>query len=639
MTTLDTAEGLLRRLTAIQDATFRPGQWEAIARLVERRGRVLVVQRTGWGKSAVYFVATRLLREGGAGPTVLISPLLALMRNQIQMAERAGVHAATINSGNREAWESVEAHVRSGAVDILLISPERLNNLRFRRDVLPDLVATVGLFVVDEAHCISDWGHDFRPDYRRIARVLQLLPRGVPVLCTTATANDRVVRDIVDQLGNDLEVIRGPLDRESLELQVLDLPDQAQRLAWLAGAIPSLPGSGVVYCLTRADTERVTSWLRAKGIDAVAYSGASESEDRLVFEQALLANRVKVVVATSALGMGFDKPDLGFVIHYQSPGSPISYYQQVGRAGRAVDHAAGILLRGREDRDIQDWFIGSAFPPQRQAEQVVRMLEERARPVSIATIEGEVNARNSRIKALLKVLEAEGAVEHADGGWRRTLRPWAYDAERVERVTALRRAEQAAMLEYATTSECRMAFLRRQLDDPAAEPCGRCDNCSRRPLRVELNRDVLVEALAHLRGALLEIEPRRQWPAGLAVARGRIPPEQRLQPGRALSTYGDGGWGSMVKQVKYHGDRYPDELVDATVELLRHWAPIPAAAWVVCVPSSTSPDLLPSFGRRLAIRLTLSSMMSCGACGLAGRRRRWRTAPSSSATSPMPSRW
>jgi ATP-dependent DNA helicase RecQ len=605
MTTFATAQELLRRLTARSDATFRPGQWEAVERLSERRGRVLVVQRTGWGKSAVYFVATRLLRERGAGPTVLISPLLALMRNQIQMAERAGIHAATINSGNREEWEAVEAQVKSGAVDVLLISPERLNNLRFRRDVLPDLVATVGLLVVDEAHCISDWGHDFRPDYRRIARILQVLPRGVPVLCTTATANDRVIRDVVDQLGNDLEVIRGPLDRESLVLAVVDLPEQAQRLAWLARVLPTLPGSGVVYCLTVADTGRVAGWLRAQGIDAVAYSGASESEDRLVFEEALLANRVKAVVATSALGMGFDKPDLGFVIHYQSPGSPISYYQQVGRAGRAVDSAAGILLRGREDRDIQDYFIRTAFPPQQQAEQVVRLMEEKAEPVTIATIEGEVNARRSRIEAMLKVLEVEGAVERANGGWRRTLQPWAYDVERVQRVTKLRRAEQAAMIEYATTSGCRMAFLRRQLDDTAAEPCGRCDNCSRQPLRAELDRHLLVEALAYLRGAVLEIEPRRQWPAGLDAPRGRIPPERRLQPGRALSIYGDGGWGSVVKWAKYHGDKYPDELVDAMVELVRGWAPDPAPAWVACVPSSTSPGLVSSFGRRLAIRLLL----------------------------------
>jgi ATP-dependent DNA helicase RecQ len=606
MTTRSTAETLLRRLTASEGATFRAGQWEAIERLVQRRGRVLVVQRTGWGKSAVYFVATRLLRDRGAGPTVLISPLLALMRNQIQMAERAGVHAATINSGNRDEWDAVGARVRSGMVDILLISPERLNNVRFRQEVLPDLIATVGLFVVDEAHCISDWGHDFRPDYRRIARVLQLLPRGVPVLCTTATANDRVVHDIVDQLGNDLEVIRGPLDRESLALAVVDLPDQAQRLAWLASCIPRLQGSGVVYCLTVADTERVASWLRSQHIDAVAYSGASESEDRLVFEEALLANRVKVVVATSALGMGFDKPDLGFVLHYQSPGSPISYYQQVGRAGRAIDHAVGVLLRGREDRDIQDWFIGTAFPPQHQAEKIVRLMEEHAEPVSISVIEGQVNARHSRIEAMLKVLEVEGAVERANGGWRRTLEPWAYDVERVRRVTELRRAEQAAMVEYATTAGCRMAFLRLQLDDAEPEACGRCDNCTRQHLQVELGRDLLVEALTHLRGVELEIQPRRQWPSGLGVPRGRIPPSQRLQPGRALSMDGDGGWGSVVRRAKHHGDHFPDELVDAAVELYRRWAPDPAPGWVTCVPSSISPELVRSFGVRLATRLTLT---------------------------------
>src|SRR6266516_6975111 len=346
MTTRADAEGLLRRLTGSPAAAFRPGQWEAIDRLVHGRGRVLVVQRTGWGKSAVYFLATRLLRERGAGATLLVSPLLALMRNQIQMAERVGIRAATINSENRETWEDIEARVRADEVDVLLISPERLNNLRFRRDVLPDLAGAVGLLVVDEAHCISDWGHDFRPDYRRIARVLQLLPHGVPVLCTTATANDRVVGDIVSQLGDGLEVIRGALERESLALAVIDLPQQTQRLTWLAQAIPALPATGIRYCLTVADTERVASWLRTQGVDTIAYSGESDHENRLICEEALLANRVKAVVATSALGMGFDKPDLTFVIHYQSPGSPIAYYQQVGRAGRALEASMGALLAG-----------------------------------------------------------------------------------------------------------------------------------------------------------------------------------------------------------------------------------------------------------------------------------------------------
>ncbi len=597
----------MRRLTGSNTAVFRNGQWEAIEELVERRGRVLVVQRTGWGKSAVYFVATRLLRDRGAGPTILVSPLLALMRNQLEMAERAGVRAATINSENREHWDDIEALVRRGQVDILLISPERLNNPRFRRDVLPALVSAVGLLVVDEAHCISDWGHDFRPDYRRLARVLQLLPQGVPLLCTTATANDRVVADIVEQLGNELQIVRGPLDRPSLALSVVELSEPARRLAWLARAIPRLPGSGIVYCLTVADTHRVAGWLTSRGIDAVAYSGQSEHEDRLVFEGALLANRVKVVVATSALGMGFDKPDLTFVIHYQSPGSPVAYYQQVGRAGRAVEQAHGILMRGREDLEIEDYFIRTAFPPKEQAERVIGLLEERAAPVPITDIERKVNARHSRIEAMLKVLEVEGAVERVErAGWRRTLKPWDYDEDRVARVTALRRSEQAAMLEYARTSGCRMAFLRAQLDDSSADACGRCDNCTGESVPVQVEIELVQEAVKYLRDASLTLEPRRRWPAGRHEPRGAIPASLQLETGRVLSVYGDGGWGTVVKQAKYGAHRFPDELVEAAARLVSStWRPDPPPTWVTCVPSASTPELVPDFAVRLAARLGL----------------------------------
>lgn len=603
MATREQAEVLLRRLTGDPAATFREGQWEAVERLVVGRGRVLVVQRTGWGKSAVYFVATRLLRDAGAGPTILISPLLALMRNQIEMAERAGVHAATINSGNRDEWEAVEKRVAAGEVDILLIAPERLNNPRFRREVLPDLVSRVGLVVVDEVHCISDWGHDFRPDYRRISRLLALLPHGVPVLGTTATANDRVVSDVLGQLGDSLEIIRGPLDRESLRLGAIELPSPPARLAWLAHWIPRLPGSGIVYCLTVADAERVAGWLRTRGVDAVAYSGDSEHDHRLDVEQALLSNEVKVVVATSALGMGFDKPDLSFVIHYQSPGSPIAYYQQVGRAGRAVEEALGVLLCGTEDSEIQDYFIRTAFPPQEQAEQVVQLLADRAVPVPITEIEREVNARRSRIEAMLKVLEVEGAVERTEGGWRRTLQPWRYDWHRAEAVTALRRAEQQAMREYASTHQCRMRFLRHALDDLTDEPCGRCDNCTGTSFDVPLDAVILAEASAFLRHTRHEIEPRRRWPLGFGGS-SMIAPDLQLAVGRALSTYGDGGWGGVVRDVKYHGRHLPDEIVAAAVALIREWSPEPPPAWVTWVPSSTS-RLASDFARRLAGALGL----------------------------------
>jgi ATP-dependent DNA helicase RecQ len=603
MTLRDDAEVLLRRLTDNPSAEFRDGQWAAIESLVERRGRALVVQRTGWGKSAVYFVATRLLRDQGAGPTILVSPLLALMRNQILAAERAGVRAVTINSENRDDWSSIEAQVRSGEVDLLLISPERLNNPRFRRDVLPDLLGTVGLVVVDEAHCISDWGHDFRPDYRRIGNVLAQLPAGIPVLCTTATANDRVVDDVVEQLGSGIEVVRGPLERESLALAVLDVPDPAHRLAWLATAIPKLPGSGIVYCLTIADSERVAKWLQRQGIDAIAYSGGSDQEERVRTEDKLLANDVKVVVATSALGMGFDKPDLTFVIHYQAPGSAVAYYQQVGRAGRGIGQSFGWLLRGGEDADIQDWFIRTAFPSREQAEGVIGLLEGRGVPVKLGEIEVEVNVRHSRLAGMLKVLDVEGAVERTEVGWQRTKTAWAYPADRVERVTALRRREQEAMREYASSDGCRMAFLRGQLDDPMATPCGRCDRCTGALLDPSVPTELIAEAGAYLRSARLDIEPRKRWPNGLGDPKGNIGPNVRVEEGRALSVWGDGGWGSVVRAARATGQPVSDELIDAAARLVKAWDPESAPEWVTAVPS-TSPIVADAV-ERLAAALGL----------------------------------
>jgi ATP-dependent DNA helicase RecQ len=585
-------------------ATFRPGQLEAIRAIAVDRRRALVVQRTGWGKSAVYFIATRLLRDRGAGPTLLVSPLLALMRNQILMAARIGIRAETINSSNPEEWERIQEELKAGTVDLLLVSPERFANEDFRRDVLPLLTKASGLLVIDEAHCISDWGHDFRPDYRQLVRVIDLLPEGVPVLCTTATANDRVIADIAEQLGADLLTLRGPLDRESLALSVVDLPSAADRMAWLAAVIPTLPGSGIVYALTIADTHRVAGFLRSRGIQAEAYSGETAAEERPALEEALLANELKVLVATSALGMGFDKPDLGFVIHYQSPGSPIAYYQQVGRAGRALEHAPAVLMRGREDRDIQDFFIITAFPPREQAEAIVGVVSSEG-PVSVAAIESAVNVKRSRLTTMLKVLEVEGAVQRQGGRWVRTPERWAYDEERVRRVTQERRDEQRAMDEYASWDGCLMEFLRRQLDDPDAAPCGRCANCTGFAWDVASDASLAEAARAHLRGQILAIEPRRQWPAGLEEPKGRIPAELQAEEGRALSGYGDGELGSLVEADRSTEDPwFSDELVAASARLIRErWKP--DVAWVTCVPSHRHVDLVPSFARRLADALDL----------------------------------
>jgi ATP-dependent DNA helicase RecQ len=452
------AEAVLRRLVGRDDARLRDDQWRAIDALVTGHRRALVVQRTGWGKSAVYFVATALLRARGAGPTVLVSPLLALMRNQVAAAQRAGVRAATLNSANVTEWDEVHARIADGEVDVLLVSPERLTHPAFRDEVLPRLAADAGLVVIDEAHCISDWGHDFRPDYRRIRTLLSELPDGIPVLATTATANARVTADVAEQLGtaahDDVLVLRGPLDRSSLDLAVVRTPDTAAQLAWLAQNLPEFEGSGIVYCLTIAAAHQVTEHLRDAGLDVRTYTGQTDPAEREVAEADLLANRVKALVATSALGMGFDKPDLGFVVHVGAPSSPIAYYQQVGRAGRAAEASGGrataVLLPGREDRAIWDWFASTAFPPEPDVRAALRALGDGG-TLSTAALETHVSLRRSRLEQMLKVLDVDGAVRRVAGGWTATGQPWSYDAERYDRVTATRRAEQQSMVDYVTT--------------------------------------------------------------------------------------------------------------------------------------------------------------------------------------------
>jgi ATP-dependent DNA helicase RecQ len=605
--TLESRAGALLADLAGPDATFRPHQLEAVRDLVEDRARVLCVQRTGWGKSAVYFIATALLRERGAGPALIVSPLLALMRNQIAAAERLGIRAHTINSTNRDAWEEVQRLLAEDSVDLLLISPERLNNPQFREEMLPLFVERVGLLVVDEAHCISDWGHDFRPDYRRLAEMLERLPAGVAVLCTTATANDRVVADVADQLrvghAGELRTYRGPLGRASLRLEVVDLPGRADRLAWLATWLPQLEGSGIVYTLTKRDAELVAEWLTAHGISAEAYSGEVETNQRVETEERLLANDLKAVVATSALGMGYDKPDLGFVVHYQAPGSVISYYQQVGRAGRAVARADVVLLRGQEDKRIQDFFIEQAFPPREVVERVLEALGEEG--ATLPAILAHVNLGRGRIEAMLKVLDVEGAVERHGTKWvRRAGTDWVYDAERYAEVTALRRSEQAAMAKFGADGRCLMRALQEELDDPDPQDCGRCAVCVGPRFAEPPPAELVRTANLHLRSKPLVLEVKKMAPDEDGSMR-KLADDVRAEEGRALARLGDGGWDPAVRAGRQAG-RFDDELVEAAAEVVRTWlGSTPRAAWVCAVPSDRSGALVPDFAQRLAQALAL----------------------------------
>ncbi|MDT4894361.1 MAG: ATP-dependent helicase RecQ, partial [Pseudonocardiales bacterium] len=605
------AQGHLRALAG-EGAVLREDQWTAIAALVADRRRALVVQRTGWGKSAVYFVATALLRAQGSGPTVIVSPLLALMRNQIAAAERAGIRAVTINSTNIEEWQRAYADVARGVVDVLLLSPERLNNPDFRDNVMPQLAATCGLLVVDEAHCISDWGHDFRPDFRRLRTLLPQLPDGIPVLATTATANSRVVDDVADVLGlgqgtaDDVLVLRGGLDRTSLHLGVLALPTTAHRLAWLAENLEALPGSGIIYALTVAASQEVAAYLRDRGFEVAAYSGQTEQTERLAAEDDLINNRVKALVATSALGMGFDKPDLGFVIHFGAPASPIAYYQQVGRAGRGVDRAQVILLPGPEDQAIWDYFASVGFPAEEHVRTALRTLAAAGAPMSTAALETRVELSRSRLEIMLKVLDVDGAVKRVRGGWIATGAEWQYDVDRYAKVARVRQDEQNAMREYLSTAGCRMRYLREQLDDPAAADCGRCDNCGGLVLAAGTDDQAVQVASAVLGRPGVPFAPRRMWPTAMPElgvdVRGKVPLSELAEPGWAIARLTDLGFGSRLRTLlaaDAPDAPVPDDLIRACVQVLASWDWARPAA-VVHIGSARRPILVADLAARLA---------------------------------------
>lgn len=616
----DVALQLLQKALANPAAEFRPGQWECIEGIL-RSQRQLVVQKTGWGKSMVYFLGTRLLRDQGKGLTLLVSPLLSLMRNQIMAANRIRILAETINSSNTDDWKAIEDRLLSNKVDILLISPERLANDDFRERILQQVVNRVGLFVVDEAHCISDWGHDFRSDYRRIVGVLQALPKNIPILATTATANDRVVRDVAHQLGA-LNVVRGPLIRETLALQNIWLSSPSARMAWLAEHLKNLPGSGIIYTLTVRDSERVTEWLKANGYNVEAYhskidaeaaeqSAENEKQRREQLEHRLLNNEVKALVATVALGMGFDKPDLGFVIHFQRPGSVVHYYQQVGRAGRAMDYAYGILMGGEEDKEITDYFIRSAFPPQAHVDKILGALNAAGGGLSVPMMQKQLNLSYGDIQKTLKLLAVEtpSPVAKIKSAWHATPVNYQMDHEKIRGLCELRQSEQAQMIDYMKTKECLMVYLGRALDDKSVRECGKCANCLQRELMpTTVNTELANRAAIFLKRSYQPIIPRKQWPSkdmfehypfkGAVIAA-----ELLAQEGRALSLWGDAGWGHMVREDKYKIGKFRDDLVEGCLQMLESWRPDPAPMWVTCVPSLTHQYLVPDFARRLAARI------------------------------------
>jgi ATP-dependent DNA helicase RecQ len=597
MLTADHADEHLERVLAAlagPEARARDDQRLAVRSLVVDRARVLVVQATGWGKSAVYWAATSALRAGGGGFTLVVSPLLALMRDQVSAAERAGLKAATINSTNIDDWDDVLERIDRNALDVLLVSPERLGNARFAAR-LPGMLAKTGMVVIDEAHCISDWGFDFRPDYLRLARHLLTLASDTPVLATTATANARVTADVAGQLGDHTVTLRGGLARTSLQLSVVPGLGSLERWAWVADALSRIDGSGIVYTLTVAESDRLAGFLSSVGHNVAAYSGRLESSDRIVIEEQLRENQLKAVVATSALGMGYDKPDLAFCFHVGSPASPVAYYQQVGRAGRALDNAQAVLLPSDGDEPIWEYFATATIPDPDNVARVLGVLEGDDNGVSLATIEQVTGIRRGRLEGLLKLLAADEVVMKNGSAWAATGKLYEHDYEKWSALKAMRRAEANLMRSYASGKGCLMQFLQVALDDPDPSPCGRCSVCTGvlPPPGAEPSPDLTARAKVFARGESVVIEPRKLWPTGVPGRKGRI---TACEPGRALAFADDPGWTDEIAKLALGDTTISAELADGLVDVLRrwrsHWASRPIA--IVAMPSRSRSTLIGS---------------------------------------------
>lgn len=603
-------ELLLKKMIG-SEAKFHDGQWESIESAV-KGNRTLVVQKTGWGKSIVYFIASKLIKENKGGVTILVSPLLSLMRNQIKTAKQMGINALTINSGNKDEWSEVESKLITGQCDIVLVSPERLANKKFTETILPAIRGGINMIVVDEAHCISDWGHDFRPDYSRIVNIAKNLAPNVPILATTATANNRVIEDIRKQIGKDLNIVRGPLMRESLKIQVIEMESQIKRLAWLAENIKNINGAGIVYCSTTKDCERVAEWLQGNGINALPYHSEIETEEfkteelRVQYESLLIENKVKVLVSTVALGMGFDKGDISFVIHFQCPGNIIRYYQEIGRAGRKLDNAYAILMVGQEDADITKYFIESSFPKRESLETILRLIENSQSGLTMNELLEKVNLTYKNIEKAIKLLYLHGIVDKEKSNYYRTIKPYNYLDFKVEEIKAMRYKELEFMDSYIKTDECHMQLVANELDDDTQENCGKCCNCvGERYFSEKVNEDTLKRAELFIKNRFGKIKVKKEWPAGsLNSKKKKIPEIERNEEGRILADYHDTGWGKVISEDKYKNKYFREELVDATVNLIKNsWEDINGVDAVTAVPSLRDNSLVKSLAQRVANKL------------------------------------
>lgn len=569
---------------------FYNEQWEAVQRILNGE-RILMIQRTGFGKSLCYqFPATQF-----EGITVIFSPLIALMRDQVKALNGKGISARYINSEQSVEENSTAIQdALDGKVKILYIAPERQENSEW---IEATRKMNLSMVVIDEAHTISVWGHDFRPAFRRIINLVKLLPQSLPVLATTATATKRVQEDIEQQIGGRLTTIRGQLGRDNFNLYVIKVHSEDEKLVWLAQNLNRIEGTGLIYTGTRVNTEVYAKWLVYNGINAINYNAGHDADTRKDVENGLMQNRYKCVVSTNALGMGIDKPDIRFIIHTQIPASPIHYYQEIGRAGRDGKPTTIILFYNEqedengieEDYELPKAFIDGARPSKEKYLKAIEALKQE--PLSERGLMKATNLKQTQIRIIKADLIDQGIAKEVVNGKSKVLEyqfgARELDTQSFEDLRIAKLKDLDAMVGYVNTTKPRMQYLCEFLDDDNNVNYSNCDNTNLNKLTVTVTgfwRDKLSD-FRESYFPVLDVESRNS----------------NIVNGVAASYYGVSNVGNALHRSKYgNGGDFPDFLLRLTLKAFHKTFGNARFDWVLYVPPTHSGDLVKNFAAKFA---------------------------------------
>lgn len=588
------AETILQRTFKLPK--FYDEQWLTIDKILKGE-KVLLIEKTGFGKSLCFQFPATVFK----GTTVIFSPLVALMRDQVKKLTALGISAkCIIHEQGNEVNSQIINEAKQGKVKILYISPERMENSEW---IEATRQMNLSMVVVDEAHCISVWGHDFRPAFKRIINLVKLLPKGLPVLATTATATKRVELDVAQQIGNNIMTIRGNLMRDNFKLFVVKVTSEDEKLIWLGKNLNNLPGSGILYTGTRVDTEIYSKWFENIKISSTAYNAGLDADSRIAIENGLMANKWKCIISTNALGMGIDKPDIRFIIHTQIPQSPIHYYQEIGRAGRDGQPSYVILFYNPEDRKLPEAFIEGGRPSINKYEKVITVVKSEL--LGERDLMKRTNLKQNQIRVIKADLIEQGIIREVMIGKSKKYEfvpnSQPLNTKAFEELRNAKLADLENMIGYVETDKSRMKFLCDYLGDNTNHTFTNCDNTCEKKITVSVTPE-WTEKLQNFREDYfpeLEVESKGS----------------NIVNGAAASYYGVSNVGAALHRSKYEqGGDFPDFLLKLVLKAFRKKFGQEKFDMVVYVPPTSSGDLVKNFAVKVSqvLKFTIShNLVKC----------------------------